>query len=616
MIRADVRAEPAVDDGEVGRRGRRGRSRSGRGTTAASSPAGRSRAGCRGGPRARRKSAEVGRAVGAVQVADDELAGRSSTAARAASAASSGCPGAGLVVQGVASGGRARVGAARPPNADRRGATAGPGQPVRPAPRRRPLAEPEHQARRARRGPRPGGDTRAAARRSGRRASPRRPRSCRPRPGRSRRISAIEPRVGRCLSAWTLAISTRTPAAGAGLRRDGVRPRVRARPHGLDRRQTPSATASRRCRRASTATPPACAASAGSWKWVSRSARQSHRATSPAAGWIEAAKHQGRRPARPRVYAGTAGGPPVWRWSPNRLRYPVRAPGACPPASGWRALAGAGGTPTGPRSLRLPDGMPASPRASRIPALRVAALIRGPGVLPRTSARGPTSSGSRVPSDLPDEAGLAGLSARNSDCDRRPSAARPYQSRTSIGSEGLAGRSRPGPRRRRAGGPARRGWSPRRPGRPVGSEPLRITPATRRPRDRAASTVSSVWLSVPSPRRATITSGIVQRHGQVGDRRPLGQRAEQAADPLDDHHFGPAPPTRPGPRATRPDDLVAGRAGGPRRRAATGGASGSSIAGSARPVEADAAADRPRSTPRRPRDARRRPRESPPSPPA
>ena len=33
------------------------------------------------------------------------------------------------------------------------------------------------------------------------------------------------------------------------------------------------------------------------------------------------------------------------------------------------------------------------------------------------------------------------------------------------------------------------------------------TPATRRPAARAASTVSSVWLIVPSPVRATTTSG-------------------------------------------------------------------------------------------------------------
>ena len=83
-------------------------------------------------------------------------------------------------------------------------------------------------------------------------------------------------------------------------------------------------------------------------------------------------------------------------------------------------------------------------------------------------------------------------------------------------------------------------------GSPVGSGAVEDDAGDPQAPRRAASTVSSVWFSVPSPRRATITSGKSRCDGQVGHRRSLGERAEQAADALDDHDVGPlrCPPAR------------------------------------------------------------------------
>ena len=64
------------------------------------------------------------------------------------------------------------------------------------------------------------------------------------------------------------------------------------------------------------------------------------------------------------------------------------------------------------------------------------------------------------------------------------------------------------------------------------------TPATRSPTARAASTVSSVWLIVPSPGRAATTTGSAEVHREVAHRVADREWHEQAADPLADQGVG------------------------------------------------------------------------------
>ena len=59
------------------------------------------------------------------------------------------------------------------------------------------------------------------------------------------------------------------------------------------------------------------------------------------------------------------------------------------------------------------------------------------------------------------------------------------------------------------------------------------------PRRRAASTVSNVWFTVPSPARATTTSGQAEAAGEIGDRPALADRHEQAARTLDEQDVVP-----------------------------------------------------------------------------
>ena len=102
--------------------------------------------------------------------------------------------------------------------------------------------------------------------------------------------------------------------------------------------------------------------------------------------------------------------------------------------------------------------------------------------------------------------------------------------------------ARPRPRegRRPAGTPVTRGRSSRlhrsaSPG-AAGQEPM-TRPAGSRPRARSAATVSSVWLSVPSPAATTTTTSAASRQlGEVEQGAAVGVEAdEQPARPLDDH---------------------------------------------------------------------------------
>ena len=68
--------------------------------------------------------------------------------------------------------------------------------------------------------------------------------------------------------------------------------------------------------------------------------------------------------------------------------------------------------------------------------------------------------------------------------------------------------------------------------------PHTTTPATARPRARATSTVSAVWLSVPRPGRATISERQAEREREVGERLALVDRDEQPAGALDEDAVG------------------------------------------------------------------------------
>ena len=65
-------------------------------------------------------------------------------------------------------------------------------------------------------------------------------------------------------------------------------------------------------------------------------------------------------------------------------------------------------------------------------------------------------------------------------------------------------------------------------------KPQITTPTTSQSARRAASTVSAVWFSVPSAGRATTTTGRPSARGEVGHRRVVVDRDEQAAGALDD----------------------------------------------------------------------------------
>ena len=103
------------------------------------------------------------------------------------------------------------------------------------------------------------------------------------------------------------------------------------------------------------------------------------------------------------------------------------------------------------------------------------------------------------------------------------------------------------------------------------------TPATRRPAARAASIVSSVWLIVPRPVRAAITTGRPRSTREVADQVGGRERDHQAADALDDERVAALPPRRGRRRRAAPASISTpacsaarcGESGGPKRYGAT-----------------------------------------------
>ena len=101
--------------------------------------------------------------------------------------------------------------------------------------------------------------------------------------------------------------------------------------------------------------------------------------------------------------------------------------------------------------------------------------------------------------------------------------------------------------------------------------PHTITPATAMPRARATSTVSAVWLSVPRPGRATISSGSSS----------ASARSANVSRSLIGTSSPPEPSTRMAPAAARSSRAAATigsrlGSGAPSRRAATAGATAAS----------------------------------------